>query len=224
MRRKVNTLRHIGVLFVTGVIFFLGVFIGGHIEDLRVESIYTQLQIQDLEFQTIVTESRYIEYLLLAPENSTNFNCSALKNSYFSSIDNLDVARSSLEHYINLAEENTDQFERLKEHYINLQITYWVLGKRIRSRCGGEFPSIILYFYGDKKQCPKCEDQGVHLDYIKSKLKEDVLIFSLDRNKKGAVELLSQSYGVYNAPLPSLVINERVYGFLDNEKVLEVLE
>ena len=58
MRQKVNVLRHIGVLLLTNIIFFLGLFIGNTVEEMRVEVLYSQLQDQDLDYQKMLVESQ----------------------------------------------------------------------------------------------------------------------------------------------------------------------
>ena len=81
----------------------------------------------------------------------------------------------------------------------------------------------ILFFYGDKKKCPSCEDQGVHLTYVKQKLKDDVLVFSFDAEKQGAIKLISQNYQIQGRELPSLIINGELHSFMSNAQIFEVL-
>lgn len=222
MRKKVQTLRHVAILFLTVLIFTTGILIGGDIEQLRVQNLYTQLQDQDLGLQTLVTETQYLDYLLTQNQvkNST-VTCDSVKGSFYSSISHLDDSRLKLEAYINTAKVEEEQYQRLKRYYENMQINYWLLANRISTQCGNL--NTILYFYAEKKLCPSCEDQGTHLSYVKAKLGDEVLIFSLDANKQGAIELLAQTNQVYDRELPVLVINDDIYGFLENEAVFEVL-
>ena len=223
MREKINTLRHLGILFLTLLIFFLGVFIGGSIEDKRVDSLYNKLQEQDLEYQNIVTESLYLDYLVLSVDNNiSSVTCDQIKGSYYTSISNLDTSRIRLEEYINTASVNEEEYFRLKSHYENVQVQYFTLANRISSLCSEDLHT-ILFFYDDKKKCPSCEDQGIVLDYVKKVLKDDVLIFSLDIEKKGPIQLLAQTYDAFVSALPVLVINEKVHSFSSYEEIFVVL-
>lgn len=223
MREKIKIIRHIAILFLTVIIFSVGVFIGGDIEQLRVQNLYTQLQEQDLDYQNIVTESNYIDYLVSKKEFGENSSCDTIKGAYFSSIDNLDKSRLKLESYINTARVKEEEYQRLRDHYSNLQINYWVMANRISNLCEEEINTILFFFSEDKKICPECEDQGVHLTYVKQKLKEDVLIFSLDAEDQGPISLVSRNYDVGNRELPVLIINEETFGFKNNEELFNIL-
>jgi hypothetical protein len=222
MRKKLSFLRYFMIFAATVLIFILGILIGGDVEQMRVQSLYTQLQEQDLDYQNVLTESNYIDFLVSSKEINNNVSCDLIQGAYYTSIINLDNSREKLESYINVAKVREEEYERLKSHYSNLQINYWVLAKKINSLCDKSMNS-ILYFYGDKKKCPACEDQGIHLSYVKSKLKDEVLIFSFESESEGVVQILSQRYDVNLRELPVLVINNEIHGFLKNQEIIEVL-
>ncbi len=226
MRRKINAIRYIGVLILTILIFTIGIFLGGMVEGFRVQNLYTQLQEQDLDYQNVLTEGNYLNYIVSLKENnlnnSNNVSCDLIRGAYFTSIKNLYNSRLKLENYINTGSVKEKEFSRLKEHYANVQINYWILANRISNLCDGNL-NTILYFYQDEKKCPSCEDQGVHLSYVKAKLKDEVMIFSLDLDRIGPTQLLAQKYGAYERESPILVINEEVYGFSTNSEIFDIL-
>jgi len=222
MRKKINYLRHFGVLMLTIMIFIVGTFIGTSVEQLRVNNLYTNLQDQDLAYQNILTESYYLDYIITLKENNENVSCDLIRGAYQTSIENLDSSRIKLENYINAGADDDEEFYRLKDHYANIQINYWILANRISKQCDNDFDN-ILFFYSDKEKCPECEDQGIHLDYVKKKLGDNVLIFNLDSQKTGPTKLLAQKYGVFDRGVPTLVINEKTYGFLENAAIFEAL-
>ncbi len=222
MREKIKLLRHFGILFLTIMIFTIGTFIGAEIEQLRVQNLYTNLQEQDLDYQKIVTENNYLNYLLSINEKKSNPECIQIKNAYYKSIENLDDSRIKLENYINSAKVKEEEYQRLKEHYSNLQINYWILANKINNICENNL-NPILYFYGEKKICPSCQYQGIHLDYVKQRLKDNILIFSIDATKSGVIELLAQKYEIYNRELPVIVIEEKIYSFKNNEEIFQIL-
>lgn len=221
MRQKVNILRHVGVLFLTNVIFFLGLFIGNTVEEMRVDTLYSQLQDQDLDYQKMLVESEYIDYLI-DTKSKNNVSCDTIKGAYFTSIQNLGDSTIKLEQYINNANSNEEDYQRIKDYYSNVQVTYWLLAQKIENLCQANL-NTVLFFYGDKKKCPSCEDQGVHLTYVKQKLKDDVLIFNFDAEKTGAIKLISQNYQIQGRELPSLIINGKLHRFLTNEELFSVL-
>lgn len=223
MRKQINWLRHFSILFLTIMIFTIGVLIGGDVEQLRVQNLYTQLQEQDLDYQNIVTESNYINYIVdLKEKNESGISCDLIKGSYFNSITSLDTARIKLENYINTGSVKQDEFQRLKGHYSNIQINYWILANRINELCNANM-NTVLYFYADKKECPSCDDQGVHLDYVKKKLGDNFLVFSFDSQTQGPVQVLGRTYELYNKELPLLVIDNKIYGFTNNEEISNIL-
>lgn len=224
MREKINRLRHLGVLFLTLLVFFLGVFIAGSIEDLRVESLYNELQEQDLEYQNVVTESAYIDFLISQKEQGIrNTSCGTLEKAYFSSIDNLDESRKKLESYLGtVSSSNEDEFARLQGHYANTQINYLMLAQRISNLCREKINTII-YFYADDEICPSCEDQGVYLTYIKQRLQDNVLIFSFDIMKEGPIQLLKKQYNVSVEGVPKIIVNEDELEFSTSDEIFSLL-
>lgn len=223
MRKKINFLRHFSVLIITIIILTLGIFIGNNVEDKRVKYLYTNLQEQDLDYQQILTESNYINYLTNQKKTGTNISCKSLIGAYYTSIEKLDNSRLKLENYINQVNFKEEEYQRIKNHYENLQINYWILANKIKSLCPNSNMYPILYFYSDKEKCPQCEDQGVHLNYVKSKLKDNVLVFSLNVKKEGPIQLLAQQYDIFNKETPIIIINQKSYSFLENSQIFQIL-
>lgn len=225
MREKIKVIRYVAVLMLTIFIFVMGILIGGDVEQFRVQNLYTQLQQQDLDYQNVVTEGNYIDYIVGLKENSEeNISCDFLKETYFDSITNLDDSRLKLEAYINTAQVKEEEYQRLKEHYSNLQINYWLLANRISNLCDRNLNTILYFYSEDKKECPACEDQGIHLTYVKQKLKDNILIFSLNfQDIKGPVALISKSYQISDMELPVLVINGEVYSYSTNQEIFNIL-
>ena len=222
MRKQISWLRHLSILFLTIVIFTIGVLIGGNVEEMRVQNLYTQLQEQDLDYQSLLTEMQYIDYVVGLKEQGDNVSCVLIEGAYYTSIQNLDNSRIKLENYINSGSVKTEEFSRLKDHYSNIQINYWILANKVNNLCGNNM-NPILYFYAEDEICPQCQDQGVHLSYVKQRLGDDVLIFSLDSERSGAIRLLAQKYDIYSKGVPAIVIDEEVYGYSNNKRIFEIL-
>ena len=226
MRRKISYLRYFSILVLTIMIFIVGIYIGTSVEQQRVKALYDDLQDQSLAYQNLVTENNYMNYILSKINfNSSKKNCNLITGSYFTSIKNLDNSRIKLENYINSGNGNEKAYLRLKKYYSDLQVDYWITAKKIREKCPDSNINTILYFYKNKKKCPSCEDEGVHLNYVKQKLKDNVLIFSLDAdNNQGVIRLLNQQFQNNYREMPVLVINGKEYGFKTNREIFNILK
>lgn len=224
MRRQVNWVRYFGILILTIIIFFLGTFIGSSVEEAQVANMYTQLQEQDLSYQNVVTERTYIRHLLdQGVAENRSVSCEALVGAYETSISSLEDSRLKLESYLDTASSQQEAFYRLRNHYANLQIEYWMLAQEVNRLCPKSFDTVLYFFSEDDEECPACQDQGVHLSYVKQKLKDKVMIFSFSVDSQGAATLLKQRYDVSQRNLPVVVINEEINGFLTNEEVFTKL-
>jgi thiol-disulfide isomerase/thioredoxin len=220
MERKISRARYVIVFFLTAIIFSLGIFIGGTLEELRVKSLYLSLQEQDVEYNDVLTERYFIEHLV--NQAKKNIDCNFLMEAYRNSIRHLDTAREKLDSYMDSSFIKQKQYEMIKGRYADMQINYWLLFKKIKSLCPSDSYS-ILYFYKEGKDCPKCEDQGVHLMYVKQKLKGKVMVFSLDADRSGPNALLVDRYHIFNREYPVLIINDSVHGYMTNEQIFSLL-
>jgi nitrogen regulatory protein PII-like uncharacterized protein len=216
-------------LFLTIIIMTIGILIGSQVENIRVDNLYSQLQKEDLEYQGINSQINYLNFLLddIVQENKSEIknSCELITGSYFLGLLKLDESMNRLEDYINEAKFNQDKYNILRDHYSNLQVNYYGLGKRLQKKCNINI-SIILYFYiNDLEKCPMCKDQGSHLNYVKNIKKNAVLIFSfpVEENKDNIVEILRKSLDVRNENYPVLVINGQKFGFLENKEIFEIL-
>jgi len=221
VQRKISRVKYILVALNTLIIFIVGIFFGQQLERARVDMLYNELSTQNLDYQNLITEYEYISYLINT-KNLDNVTCSMIETTYYTSISHLDNARIKLENYLNSAEVNQNDYSILRDRYSNVQINYWILGDQIKKACNSDFVT-VLYFFGDKKVCPECDDQGIYLSYIKQKYGNKVMVFALDSAQKGPIRLLVNRYGITNSTLPAVVITDRVYGFLTSDKVQSII-
>lgn len=222
VQRKISRVKFILVALNTLMIFLVGIFFGQQLERARLDMLYNELSTQNLDYQNLMTEYEYISDLINT-RNLDNVTCSMIENTYYTSISHLDNARIKLENYLNSAEVNQKDYSILRNRYSDVQINYWILGNQIKKACNSGFVT-ILYFFGNKKVCPECDDQGMYLSYIKQKFGDKVMVFALDSAQKGGpVRLLVNRYEVTNSTLPAVVINDKVYGFLTSDKVQSII-
>lgn len=207
MHRQIHKSRHIYVLIVTSIIFTLGVLIGAQFEQFRIEKIQEDISQETTRYQEIQSEIDYINFLLENRE-VTSSTCGILKDSFLTSVEKLDDSVFALENYESTATFRLEDYNSLKNQFFNLQARYYTLSENINIVCPNSF-NTILYFYADAQECPECEDQGVILDHIKKKYRDDVMIYSFNtQSSTNIVELLKSSNGVDTPQTPSLIINQ----------------
>ncbi len=213
--RDVKKTRYVFAALLTIFIFAFGLLLGFFVENARISEMYEELQVEKIEFSDLELQNRYVSYL------AERGQCDRLYRVFYESMSDLDDKQIRLENYFDMAQVKEEEYQRLKREYTISSLNYWILSQKIKDYCGGDF-GIILYFYGDDTQCPRCDDMGTHLTYIKRLLESDVLIFSLDSNLEGTVQTLRRVYGVEE--YPTLVINENVYeGYMNNQEILDIL-
>lgn len=99
-------------------------------------------------------------------------------------------------------------YSALKEDYMRVIVKNWLTLEDIKSLCPANY-STILYFYSNTN-CSECENQGYVLDYYKSLLLSDVLIFAIDGDMNmSVVKMLLYNYQIDS--FPALVVNGVLY-------------
>jgi hypothetical protein len=212
--RKISKTRYVSAALLTFLIFFFGLLLGFFFENVRISKMYEELQVKKIEFTDLNLQNKYIDYL------SDSSNCDAMYGLYYKSMEDLDDKRIQLENYYNMAKIKTDEYLNLKKEYTISSLEYWLLAEKLKNQCNSDY-SIILYFYGTEQQCEKCDDQGVHLSYIKKMLNDKVLVFALDSNMKGTIDLLKETLDVKS--LPTVIINDKKFNYINNVEILDEL-
>ena len=115
-----------------------------------------------------------------------------------------------------MKESSEKSYTELKREYIISQMRYWLLNKKIKESCPAKHVS-VLYFYSNE-ECDDCGPQGTILSYLKEKLKDRLLIFSLDADfvDEPMINILKETYNITETP--SIVIEEEVFNNLVNKE------
>jgi len=211
MRERVRKSRYIAAFIITALIFFFGFLLGYSFKNMRGDALDNALNEQNIEYSNLLLQYQYISEL------EEEENCAFLNNVFQESLQRLNLNSELLQTYGNQKKLKQDDYSKLRQQYTISQIDYWLLARKLKNSCNLDY-SIILYFFNDEENCPSCEDQGIHLDYVKRKLQDDVLIFALDGSEEGIVSLLKTNYDVVD--YPTLIINERKFGFTHNQGIL----
>jgi len=207
--------RHLLALFVSVLILSQGFFLGSYLENLRFEQLYKELNEQRYEFDTILLE---YEYMLSLKDSE---KCDFIWTGYYKNLKNLEKKRLMLEKYKDEGKVNEEGYQLAKADYINTEIRYWLLSMDLEKVCKSN-ATTILYFYGKKETCDKCEDQAMILSYLKKLYQEDLLVFSIDGEQKGVVELLKDQYNI--TEYPTLIVNGEKHGYLSSNELRDIIE
>lgn len=210
VKRIINWKKHFLALFITLVIFIVGILVGVRLSDERV--VYTQNIVaqQKLEYESLQLQLLYLS------ENKEN--CDLLFSTLERNLYDLEQQRLRLEQFI--SSSNDEEYDLIKNEYLLTEIRYWMLAKDAREFCDADFVP-ILFFYLRNEDCELCSTQGHILTYVKDKLKQSVLIFSLDvASDDPMIKLLKNSFNV--TITPSIVIDDKLYeGLTEKELIFE---
>jgi hypothetical protein len=213
VERKFNWKRHGAALFITLLVFTIGILIGSSLTEKRIE--FTK---EDIEKQQIEYESLQMQLLYLTGQEEKN--CNVLLNSLERNIYDLENSRIKLENYIQGSDEF--DFELVKRDYMLTEIRYWLLATEAKKVCSSDSVR-VLYFYETEESCRDCGAQGNVLTYLKSIFKDKLLVFSLDVNfDEPMIHILKENYGI--TELPALIVEDQVFlGMQKKEDLIKVL-
>ena len=206
-RKKINTAKYGLTLVITVVFFISGLLLGATISNSRLGELDT-LQ-QDIRTDTLDIE---VQYRLFEEEPCKEINASPLTEQLYELGLKLDFMENSLG-------EDNEEVLRLKEYYGLLELRQWVFIKKIIKECNQSVVP-VLYFYSNKGDCPKCEEQGFILSYLRRKYPE-LSVYSFDINiEDGALLQVKKYFEITEAP--SVVVGNNVsYGFQPLEELEE---
>lgn len=193
--KKINYYKLLAVFAITTLIFISGILIGNYFTEKKLSKI-NELE---KEIRTDI-EATELQYILLS-ENLCSIDFDFLTKE-------LEETGSKLTYMENMLGFDNPNVLDLKETYSLIQLRHYLLLKKFSKECNGVF-NFIIYFYSNKGDCPKCEQQGFILDYIKKKY-SNTMIYSFDiNNNNPAVKTIKLSYNINN--VPTVIINDIVF-------------
>ncbi|MFH0875956.1 MAG: hypothetical protein V1859_08515 [archaeon] len=212
--------RYIAAFLITSSIFFIGFFFGFLMDLNRIDYLEDASQEQKLNIRSLQLQSDFIK------ETSGENQCSVFRYMFDKTITELEKNRERLDIYQKQTNVKKDDFSKMKREYTLSQLNFWQISKNLKKTCPNSSDYVtIVYIYSDNKKCPDCQDQEIVLNYYKSLLKEDLLIFSIDEQfekEESLISLIKQSFGI-NA-YPTLIIDNEVYNeSIGKEKLRNIL-
>lgn len=194
--KKVNVQKYVLVLALTIIIFASGMILGNWIASEK----FTSLENigQTLRTDIIALE---LQQQLIEEDPCSGAGLGALSEQLYSLGTRLDFMEGSL------GIDNPDVIN-LKQYYSLLEIRHWLFMKRMNEECN-QTNVLILYFYSNKGDCTRCEEQGYVLSYLHRKY-PDLMIYSFDKNLHNpAFDTVVKNFNIQQ--VPTLVINDEAY-------------
>lgn len=216
-RKKFSTYKALTVLLITIIIFSLGILIGNKTTQNKFNQV-TELS-ENLQLQTMSIE---VEFDILKENICLDDDVLFLTQELFDLAKRLDFMENTMG-------PNNNKIKELKEQYFILEAKHWLLAKERVGTCFNNDISlnntIVLYFYSNKGDCPKCQQEGSVISYL-HELYKGMKVYSFDiESKTPAVKVIKRLYGLNDAKLPALVINDKVHqDFLDANSFKQFIE
>ena len=210
-RNPIDKRKYLLAFLITAFIFGVGIYVNSTLDQKRlsdIQVIQNQISLDLLSSET--------QFDLLKASSCKNVGASALSQELNSLANRLSYMEAG-------AQNNSDELNLLKKNYSLLEIKDFILMQQLNAKCKSQ-PISVLYFYGDKTNCPECEKMGFVLTYLRSQYPE-LRIYSFDyRISLSAVDTLKSIYKIDDRALPALVIGDDTFtGFKDIDAIKELI-
>jgi len=217
MSKKFFSIRKsILVLFLTIIIFSLGIIVGNYNTYKKFDQVIDLSE--ELKIETMGLE---VQYDILKENICERDDVLYLTDDLFELSKRLNYIEETLG-------KNNPNFIDLKNYYFILEAKHWMLSKEKVKTCMNNSKTInstiILYFYSNKGDCEKCEQQGAVLTHFRNKY-SGIKVYSFDVNSESVVvRTLKKIYEIKDIA-PSIILNEELYeGYTNKQDFIELMQ
>lgn len=205
---------YIKTAITTTTIFVIGILLGLTLSSEKVSQLESDMYDLQENMESVELQFMFLETM------EEDISCESLsKEALFLGSETQALAKQ-VELYESTAKLDETEFKQLKSEYMLTLIKDWLFLEKIKQNCDSEYITVV-YFYSNT-YCADCEEQGVFLSYFKSKLDENLQVFSIDTDLD--LRIISSIEASYNiTEYPSLIINGNRYeGLMDKEQLTEI--
>ena len=199
---------------LTVVVFFAGIALGWTIDNFRVNAITTAIKQSELNTESFLLESQFIENFGGDYCQLSNLRIKDLQK-------NIAETGKRLSTWSETKQINESDFDYLKRKYVLLEIKFLFLLQDASRMCGKSYDTILFFYNIDDGQSLK---QGYALDDLKLK-KDDIIVLSFDKNyvDEPLINILLTKYSIDSAP--AIVINGKnvLIGYNSPQQIEEFL-
>jgi len=215
-KKKFSIHKAFSILFLTVIIFAVGVLIGNQTSHQKVNTVLELSQ--ELQLQTRGIE---VQYDILEENICLNDDVLFLTEDLFDLSEKIGFMENTL------GSENAKVQEMKKEYFI-VEAKHWLLAKKRTKDCFQNNISmnntVVLYFYSNKGDCPRCQQEGTVISYLHMEY-EGMNVYSFDATSDSTVvTTLKQLYNIKDE-MPALVINDETHsGFIDADEFIAIVD
>lgn len=215
-KKKFSIHKAFSILFLTVIIFAVGVLIGNQTSHQKVNTVLELSQ--ELQLQTRGIE---VQYDILEENICLNDDVLFLTEDLFDLSEKIGFMENTL------GSENAKVQEMKKEYFI-VEAKHWLLAKKRTKDCFQNNISmnntVVLYFYSNKGDCPRCQQEGTVISYLHMEY-EGMNVYSFDATSDSTVvTTLKQLYSIEDE-MPALVINDETHsGFIDADEFIAIVD
>ena len=210
-RKHFSKTKYLAIFATTTLIFLIGLIIGSWISNSKLSQL-DNLE-QDIRADTMAIE---VQYDLLAENPCEIIDSEPLAEQLYQLSSKIFYMEEQLG-------PDDSSVVRLKNYFSLLQLRQWLFLKQTNKQCNTNLAS-VLYFYSNRGDCSKCEEQGYVLTYLR-KTHPNIRIYSFDINIDNiAIKTIKDLY-IKENKLPILIIDGKTYyGFKNKEELENILK
>lgn len=120
-----------------------------------------------------------------------------------------------------LGERNADIF-RLRRYYGLLEIKSYLIGEKVRKRCGAADPALV-YIHTNDSSCSRCTEEEYVLEALQSS-RPELMVYRLDaRYDMAALKAYARAIKEVPDELPAFILNDRPFGGFKTVEELEAM-
>ncbi len=200
---------------VAAVIFLAGLALGWTLDNFKVNAITEALKQNELNTESFLLESEFIENFGGDYCELLNFRIKDLQKSIAQTSEQLSTWGEGKKF-------KESDFDYLKRKYFLLEIKFLFLLQDMTHTCGKNYDTILFFYNIDDSQSMR---QGYALDEVRM-TRDDLIVLSFDKNyaAEPLMLVLLTKYNIESAP--AIVINgqKTISGYTSAEKINALLD
>ncbi len=209
VKRSLSIPMHLTALFVTIIVFVLGIWIGNYLASQVNGQFYT-------EIDSLQTNNVNLEFLSLLESDPAIRTNAALKGEVCTAVEqsahNLGVQTADVGRRLRLFEQKRGEdgsgVLALQQRYFALEARDYFFWKKLKTLCNTNL-TLVIYFY--RTECTAdCPPFDAAIADFKQQNPPGILVYSFNLDHRGttpSIAMLSSLYKVTTAP--SVVVNDK---------------
>ncbi len=206
VKRSLSIPMHLTALFITIIVFVLGIWIGNYLALQVNQQFYT-------EIDALQTNNVNLEFLSLLESDPAIRTNAALKTEVCTAVEqsahNLGVQTADVGRRLRLFEQKRGDGSdvlALQQRYFALEARDYFFWKKLKSLCSSNL-TLVIYFY--RTECGNCALFDTAIGDFKQQNPPGILVYSFNLDHRGttpSIAMLSSLYKVTSSP--AIVVND----------------